>query len=127
MALELTGTVPTWINGVPNIPAENVDVGVTRPTKRRKGAFGITGLQRGQADPTIKITMPTQAQRDEFVTGVHDILDDDAAAFRFEWQVDGVRNVAVGCVISEDSMSSNNDGDGNRSITIIPTTAKRLA
>jgi hypothetical protein len=45
MALELSSSIPTWINGVPCIPVENVNITKGRPTKRRKGGFGYIGKQ----------------------------------------------------------------------------------
>lgn len=127
MALSLTGRIPTWINGVPAIPVENVSVTRGRPTKRRKGAFGVIGKQRGQLDPQIKVTLPLQSNRDEFFAPIHSIDDDDAPPFRFEWEEDGVRWAGIDCDISQDDSDSNNDGDGNRNITIVPTTIRKVS
>jgi hypothetical protein len=127
MALELSSSIPTWINGVPCIPVENVNITKGRPTKRRKGGFGYIGKQRGQVDPQIKVTLPLQATPDQFFDPVHDILDDDAPDFRFEWVKDGRRYAATGCSISQDDDDTNNDGDGNRNITIIPGVVRKIS
>lgn len=123
----LSGKIPTWLNGSPSIPVEDVNVDRNRPMKRRKGAFGIIGKSKGQLDPSIQITMPLPADKDTFLRAVHDITDDDAESFTFEWAEGNERFIATGCDVSADKSSSNQDGDGSRQVTIIPDKIEQVA
>lgn len=125
--MALAGRIRTWLNGAPGIMVEDVKVDRTRPMKRRKGAFGIIGKSKGQIDPSIQITMPLPSDRDDFLRTIHDITDDDAEPFTFEWEEGGERFIATGCDVSSDSSSSNQDGDAARQITIMPDTIAQVA
>lgn len=123
----LSGRIRTWINGAPAIPVDSVKPARSRAMKRRKGAWGIIGKQKGQLDVMITITFPLPASKDEFLRVNHDILDDDAAPFTFEWEEGEERFVARGCDVSQDDADSNQDGDGSRTITIMPDTVVQVA
>lgn len=124
---QLSGSIPTWVNSSPSIPVDNVQIQKSRPMKRRKGAFGVIGKQKGQADVQIQITFPLPKDRDEFLRVHHDILDDDAEPFTFEWLEGSERFAAYGCDVSQDNASSNQDGDGDRQITIVPDTFTQVS
>lgn len=124
----LQGRIKTELNGAPCITAENVQINGQRPVKRRKGAYGPIGIARGHWDGSLQVTFALPEQKSEFVEiSTGGLLNDDAEPFSFAWFEGSEKYLAIDCVLQANNVSSDQDGDASRQVTIIPTTCEQVA
>lgn len=123
MANPLSGKIRIEINGAPATTAESVQLQYQRTTKKRKGAYGAIGIAQSETpDITINVTFAVPEQRSEFIeiSSGNLFVQGPTRRFAMKWYEGSEAYLATGCVITSNSMSSDQDGDATRQVSIMP-------
>ena len=120
------GRIPTMINFVPAITAKDVSVKVSRNVVVHKGAYGKIGRGTGQPDysVTVKFAIPDEAA--EFRLLAEAGMNGSEDGFTFTYTKGKETYNLTGCAISEDSVSSNQDGEAGQDVTFIALDRERV-
>lgn len=119
--MPIKGRIPTQINYVPAITAEDVTITVTQAQKVRGGAYGNYGRAAGRRmyKATVKFGIPSD--RAEF-----EILAENAAGkldgqegFDFTYTVGTETYTLTDCGIESDAVSSDQDANAEKNISIV--------
>jgi len=117
----LTGRIPTQINYVPAVTAEDVTVKKTQTQKIRKGAYGNYGRAAGIPQYTATVKFGVPADRAEF-----EQLAENAQGgipgqdgFDFTYQKGSETYTLINCGISTDTLTSDQDANAEQTIEIV--------
>lgn len=119
----LSGKIRIEINGAPAITAESVQPQVQRAYKRRKGAYGVIGIAESETpDITLNVTFSVPAAVSEFreISSGNLLTDGPTRRFSLKWYEGTEAYLATGCIVASNSLSSDQDSDASRSVTIVP-------
>lgn len=125
------GRIPTKINFENAITAKDVSVDTSRNVVVHKGAYGKIGLGKGQPDysVTVKFVIPDdQAEFDLLAEkGMQDAAEQGLEGFVFTYTKGGETYNLHGCAMTKDTVSSDQDGQADQSVTFVALDRERVS
>jgi len=122
------GRIPTLIDFSPAITAKDVSVDTSRNVVVHRGAYGKIGLGKGQPDysVTVKFVIPDDQAEFELLAekGMNDSED---GTFTFTYTKGQETYNLHGCAITKDTVSSDQDGNADQSITFVALNRERVS
>ena len=124
----LSGRVKTEINHSRCVTAKDVSVTKKKNQIIHKGAYGKIGRSEGQADYEATVTFSTPADQAEFEQLAEKGIDKDTGeGFTFTYFKGAESYMLTDCGISNDGLSTDQDGKADQSLTIVAVECQRVA
>lgn len=117
----LSGRIPTKLNYVPCISAEDVTVKKTQTQKVRRGAYGNYGRAAGipQYSATVKFGVPQdRAEFEELAENAKGQIPGQAG-FDWTYSKGGETYTLIDCGIASDTVTSDQDANAEQTVEIV--------
>ena len=124
-----TGKIPTEVNGVPAISAEDISVEITQTQKVRKGAFGNYARAEGtpQYGATIKWGVLTEKQEFGILAAGAKGQIPGQSGFNFTYTLGTESYTLIDCGISSDGIQSDQDAEASRTTKLVALEQVRVS
>ena len=124
-----TGKIPTEVNGVPAISAEDISVEITQTQKVRKGAFGNYARAEGtpQYGATIKWGVLTDKQEFGILAAGAKGQIPGQNGFNFTYTLGTESYTLIDCGIATDSIQSDQDAEASRTTKLVALDQVRVS
>ena len=122
------GRIPTLINFAPAITAKDVSVDTSRNVVVHKGAYGKIGLGKGQPDYSVTVKFVIPDDQAEFeVLAEKGMQDSEDGTFTFTYTKGMETYTLHGCALTKDTVSSDQDGNADQSVTFVALNRERVS